>query len=46
MLDITWNQYVRNVNKTGVQQFFYLTVSKKKIEIHGNCGGTKARDLS
>lgn len=43
MLDITWNRYVRNVNKTGVQQFFNLcqkrrwkymgTVVRIKLEI-------------
>lgn len=30
MLDITWNQYVRNVNKTGVQQFFLSNCIQKE----------------
>lgn len=46
MLDIALNPYVRNFNKTGIQQLFYLKISKEKIEICGNCDENKARDLS
>lgn len=46
MLDITLNQYLRNVNRTGVQQLFYLKISKEKMEIRENCGENKARDMS